>query len=193
MRYSHKKRRRHHKKATHRTHRRRRSVGALAMTANSPLVMIGSVAVGFLAGSQINQAINMLIPANLKTQAGTGKAVAAGQVGLGALLILGKGKKSMIKTIAGGLLAGAGVKRATIVFKTGTTDTLGGYGDVPVIGAYVPNSQLNGRRVHGYGDVPVVGNAMGAYTPNTQLGSGSRVMGSIDPLAGCNSPADYMN
>ena len=57
----------------------------------------------------------------------------------------------MIKTVAGGLLAGSGLKRAMIVFKPGTTDTLGGYGQVPVIG--------------GYQQVPVIG----AYTPNQSL------------------------
>jgi hypothetical protein len=161
------------------------------MKAGSPLLMVGSAAVGFLAGTQVNQAINMLIPATMKTQANTGKAVAAVQVGVGAFLILSKGKKSMLKTIAGGLLAGAGLKRATIVFKAGTTDTLGGYGDVPVIGAYAPNGQL-GRRVHGYGDVPVIG----AYAPNSSL-TGSKVMGSFDNGSGYNNgsagASDYMN
>jgi len=163
------------KKSHKKKHHRRRHVGALALSPSSPLVMLGSVAIGYFAGTGINSAINMLIPASMKTQQYTGKAVAAGQVGLGALLVLSKGKKTLVKTIAGGLLAGAGVKRAMIVFAPGTTDTLGGYGQVPVLGAYTTNGQL-GRRVNGYGQVPVVGQ-LGAYNPPSSLTGASKVMG----------------
>lgn len=158
------------------THRRRHRVGALSMSAGSPVVMIGSVALGYLAGSAVNNAINMLIPASMKTAPSTGKIVAGAQLGLGALLVLGKGKKSLMKTIAGGLLAGAGIKRATVVFAPNTTDTLGayatpgqlsGYGDVPVIGR---------RRVAGYGDVPVIG----SYNAASSLTGAQKVVGSLN-------------
>lgn len=176
------------KKKKSSTKRRRHHVGALSMNASSPIVMLGSVALGYFGGTAINQALNMIIPASMKTQAYTGKAVAAGQVGLGALLVLGKGKKSLIKTVAGGLLAGAGLKRAMVVFAPNTTDTLGGYGDIPVIGAYAPPSQINGRRrVNGYGSIPVIG----GYNPESSLtGTPSKVMGSVD--AACMS-SGYMN
>jgi hypothetical protein len=179
------------RKKRHAKHRRRhhRRVGALALNPSSPLVMLGSVAIGYFGAGAINPMVNMLIPATMKTQPMTGKLVAAGEVGIGALLILGKGKKSMIKTIAGGLLAGAGLKRAMVVFAPGATDTLGayrpnsalnGYGDVPVIGKH---------RMNGYGDVPVIGRTPGVshgtngvygYIPNSQLHG---VMGNVDP--GC--------
>ncbi len=163
------KRKSHKKK----THRRRHRVGALAMNASSPIVMLGSVALGYFGGTAINSALNMLIPASMKTQASTGKIVAGAQVGVGALLLLGKGHKTMIKTIGAGLLAGAGLKRATIVFKAGTTDTLGGYGQIPVIGAYATPGQL-GRKVAGYGQVPVIG----AYNPSSSLtGGAGKIMG----------------
>ena len=176
-------RKKHHKK----THRRRRSVGALAMTPSSPLVMLGSVAVGYFGAGAINPLINMLIPATMKTQPMTGKLVAGGQIGIGALLVLGKGKKSVVKTVAGGILAGAGLKRAMVVFAPGTTDTLGayatnsalnGYGQVPVIGRH----RMNGAAVNGYGQVPVIGGGVGAYTPNSSLTGGAKVMGSVDPV-----------
>jgi hypothetical protein len=159
------------------SHRRRRRVGALALNASSPMVTYGSIILGFLAGGAINPLINSLIPATMKTQVNTGKMVAGGQVGIGALLVFSKGKKSLVKTLAGGLMLGAGLKRASIVFKPGTTDTLGGYGRVPVVGAYETQGQLGygGRRkVAGYGDVPVVG----SYTTPGAL-NGARVMGSM--------------
>ena len=164
------------KKRKHVKHRRRHRVGALALNPSSPLVMLGSVALGYFGGTAINSALNMIIPASMKTQPYTGKAVAAGQVGVGALLVMGKGRKSMIKTVAGGLLAGAGLKRAMIVFATGTTDTLGGYGDLPVIGAYAPLSQIGRRQLNGYGQIPVVG----GYNPESSLTGSQKVMGTLD-------------
>ena len=156
------------------THRRRR-VGGLALNASSPLVMLGSVALGYLGGGAINSALNMLVPASMKTQSYTGKVLAGGQIGVGTLLVMGKGKKSILKTVAGGLLAGAGIKRAMVVFAPGTTDTLGGYGAVPVLGAYATPGQIGyGRKVAGYGSVPV----LGAYTPNSSLTGAVKVMGS---------------
>lgn len=164
------------KKKSHKKKSRRHKVGALSMNASSPIVMIGSVALGYLAGGFVNSAINALVPAGIKTQPYAGKVLAGGQMGLGALLILGKGKKSLLKTIAGGLVAGAGIKRATIVFAPNTTDTLGGYGQVPVLGAYTTPGQIGygGRRVAGYGQVPVIG----AYSPNSSLTGSQKVMGS---------------
>jgi hypothetical protein len=67
------------------------------------------------------------------------------EIGLGGLLLLSK-KKSMPMTIAGGILAGAGLKLA--LKKTGI---ISGYQSVPVIGA-------NRHRMAGYQSVPVLGN-----------------------------------
>lgn len=175
------------KKKTKKSHRRRRHrVGAMALNANSPLVQLGSVALGYLAGTAVNPVINMLIPAGMKTQPMTGKIVAGAQVGLGALLVMGKGKKTLIKTILGGVVAGAGIKRAMIVFAPGTTDTLGGYGQIPVLGAYAVPGQLGwgGKKVAGYGQIPTVG----AYAPNSTVNG--KVMGTFgDSGSGVTNPS----
>jgi len=91
----------------------------------------------------------------------------AGEVGLGALLML-KGKPSLVKDIAGGVLAGAGLKLALVSFDIIKPAAVTGYQRVPVIGGYqkvpvignVPAqlqgtvaskpAQLQGYRVNGY-------------------------------------------
>lgn len=188
----------HHKKKG--KHRRR--VGAAHLNASSPLVMIGSVAAGYFADQfiGINALIDGMLPGTITTAAvpasGSTPAipatvtptktmnnvVMAGQIGLGGYLLLSK-KKSMVKTIAGGVAVGLGARRLLKEMKVIT-----GYQDIPVLGS---------RGVRGYQDTPVIGNSgfpnalsggypnalsgyrvnggMGAYTPN---GSGMRVMGS---------------
>jgi len=159
-------------------HRRRHSIGALSLSASSPLVIYGSIALGFLMGNTVNGLLNNLVPSAIVTDSTkavtTGKILAAGQAGLGAALVFMKGRKTTIKTIAGGVLLGSGLKRAMTVFKSGAT-TMGGYGDVPVLGAYRTNGQLGYRKVAGYGDVPVIGSYA---TPGALNG---KVMGSLHP------------
>jgi len=157
--------------------RRRRRVGALSPS--SPMVKIGAVALGyFLTAIPVNGMIDKVSAGKLDS-----KIIGAGEVGLGALLLLSK-KPSLIKTIAGGVAAGAGVKRLLSSFGIGPAATIPavtGYGKVPVIG--------------GYGQVPVIGNRgkaavnghLGAYTPSGTLGSYAirsgqigRVMGSVE-------------
>jgi hypothetical protein len=153
---------------------KRRKVGAMSLTANSPLVKFGSIAIGYLMGDTLNQKLIDKLFGTPTDPVKTGKMVAVGQIGLGgALVFLKLGKKSLISEVAGGLLIGSGLKRAMVVFKDGAT-TMSGYGDVPVIGAYKTPGQL-GRKVAGYGDVPVIG----AYAPNSALNGASKVMGSM--------------
>jgi len=166
------------RKRTHKTkHRRRHRIGAMALSATSPITMYGSIALGFLMGNTVNGLLNNLVPAAIATDptkaVSTGKILAAGQAGLGAALVFMKGRKTTVKTIAGGILLGSGLKRAMTVFKSGAT-TMGGYGDVPVLGAYKAPGQLGySRKVAGYGDVPVIG----AYTGPGALNG--KVMGSM--------------
>lgn len=164
------------KKAKHRTRRHR--VGALNMKPGSPLVKFGSIAAGYLLGNTINPLINKAF-GTPTDPVKTGKIVAIGQMAAGsALLFLKTGKKSMVQEVAGGILLGTGIKRAMEVFKSGAT-TMGGYGDVPVIGAYrVPGQLGAAKKVAGYGDVPVIG----SYSPNQALNG--RVMGSMDNSSG---------
>jgi len=130
-------------------------------------------------GGTINSLVDGLVPASMKTvdkAAGTGKMIAVAQAGLGAMLVMGKmGKKSTLSVGLGGILAGAGLKRAMVVFKTGASTlsgygqvpVIGGYQNVPVIGAYTPNNSLNG-----YQTAPIAIN--GAGKPNH-----SKIMGSF--------------
>ncbi len=153
---------------------KRKKVGAMSLTANSPLVKFGSIAIGYLMGDTLNQKLIDKLFGTPTDPVKTGKMVAVGQIGLGgALVFLKLGKKSLISEVAGGLLIGSGIKRAMVVFKDGAT-TMSGYGDVPVLGAYKTPGQL-GRKVAGYGDVPVIG----AYAPNSALNGASKVMGSM--------------
>lgn len=152
---------------------RRRRIGA-ALNPGSPIVKIGAVAAGYFLGAKF---LNPMID---KVTAGKvdDKIVGAGQTGLGALLLLSK-KQNIIKTVAGGILAGSGLKRALTAFGVltpaitppATTPAVTGYGNVPVVG-----------RINGYGNVPVVGRING-YTPSGSLGAYSlpsgRVMGGV--------------
>lgn len=145
-------RKRHHKK----THRRRR-IGAMSLSATSPLVKYGSIALGYIAATTINNGIDGVVPSSMKSNTNYGKLAAVGEVGLGALLAFRKGKKSTIGAIAGGLLIGAGLKRGMSALSSSTAPaTTGGYGQVPVLG--------------GYGQVPVIGKRVAGYTPNQTLG-----------------------
>jgi len=173
------------KKSAKRKAGKRRKIGALSLNPGSPLVKIGSVAVGYLLGDHINGAIDKMLPASVLTPTDPKSVVkyvpAAAQLGLGGLLVMSK-KPTLIKTAAGGIMAGAGLKR--ILKDTGV---ITGYQSVPVIGAAR-------RKMAGYQSVPVIGNvpaqlqgipaqlqgyrvngAGGGYTPN-----GSGVMGSVD-------------
>lgn len=161
--------------------RRRRVSGiGAALNPSSPIAKVAALAAGYLLADKINGAISSIVPAS---QAATvGKILPYAEVGLGGLLLM-KGKSSLVKTAAGGLLAGAGLK--TVLTQLGVVK---GYQSVPVIGA--------AKRVAGYQAVPVIGSAdtpaqlqgidtpaqlqgyrINGYTPN---GSGvGRVMGSL--------------
>jgi hypothetical protein len=144
------RRRRHHKPVKHHSRRRRR-MGAMALNAANPMVQIGSIAAGFLlVGKPLNDMIDKLAKIDATTDASKKKIVAGVEVGLGALLLLKKGKKSMIEVVGGGILAGAGLKRALtefgIISGFQQVPVLSGYKNVPVLGGYnVPSpAGLNG-------------------------------------------------
>lgn len=182
-------------KRKHKGHRRHRRVGALSMSANSPLVMGLSVAAGFF-GDQffgINNIIDGFLPGTVKSAsvpvlntptAMVNNVAMAGELGLGGWLMLSKGK-NMLKTIGGGVLVGLGARRLAKELKM-----VSGFQDYPVIGR---------RHMRGFQDYPVIGgngmpnalsggmpnalsggyatkNGLGSYAP---IGSGSRVMGSV--------------
>lgn len=166
---------------------RRRRIGAAALNPGSPVVQLGSVAVGFLLADTLNAPIDKMLKGDKPAiPAMTNKIVGAAEVGLGALLVMGKGKKSLIKTAAGGILAGAGLKRLLREF-----GVISGYQAVPVIGS-------QSRGINGYQAVPVIGNPFnpsgingyrvnGGYMVNGQGDGTSRVMGNAVGSAGSGS------
>jgi DNA-directed RNA polymerase subunit RPC12/RpoP len=156
--------------------RKRRRVGALSPS--SPMVKLGSVAVGFLAANQINALVNKVVPASVDA-----KIVGAGQTGLGALLILSKGRPNIIKTLAGGVLAGSGVKRlaqsmglmpapAPAVTGYRSVPVIGSYGQVPVIGSgFTPSGTLAGYAIPSGGKLGRVGSLDARMDGSTLVGN----------------------
>lgn len=172
----------------------RRKVGAAALNLKNPMVAILPVAGGFFLGDMINDKIDTLLPDDKLSQ----KAKGMVEGGLGAALILMKigKKKTAVEVVAGGVLAGAGLRRLLKEF--GVLNGIGGYQSVPAI------ANRERRRLNGYGAVPVVGNG-GYKTSQYQLNgslngvggynvppvpAGVGVMGSTG--SGLNSGSDYM-
>lgn len=126
-----------------------RKMGALDLKPGNPLVQLGAVAIGyFFAADPINDEIDKLLTkkntdgTSTPPTASTKKMVGVGTAGVGAFLVL-KGKKTMLKTLAGGVLAGVGLKRSLKEF-----NIISGFQDVPVLGR---------RNMAGFQDVPVLG------------------------------------
>jgi hypothetical protein len=127
--------------------RRHRRVGAVGFGGKKGAGMkLLAVAGGFLLGDTINTQLDKVLP---KTKNATTNVDEPNQtigivaeIGLGGLLLMRK-KQSMPITLAGGVLAGAGLKR--VAKKMGL---LSGYQSVPVIGRH---------KMAGYQSVPVIG------------------------------------
>lgn len=137
------------KRKKHHQRRRSRRVGAVSLGGKkSTGLKLLAVAGGYLLGDTINDAVDKILPKK-KNADGTetpNQTLGIGaEVGLGGLLLLRK-KQSMITTIGGGVLVGAGLKRALK-----TMGVIKGYQSVPVIGRH---------RMSGYQSVPVIGAGM---------------------------------
>ncbi len=113
-----------------------------------------TVAAGYLLADKLNPEIDKLFigkdPVNPKPV--PGKMIIVGEIGLGGLLLMGKAKANPTaidwgKEIVGGVLAGAGLKRALK-----DMGVIKGFQNVPVIGA---------RRMAGFQSVPVIGGTAG--------------------------------
>ncbi len=156
--------------------RRRRRVGAFGMGGKDTAIKLAAIAGGFLLGKSINAQIDKVntkvVPATATTAATTTTmvpktVVTVGELGIGALLLLRKssGTMGMVTKVAGGVLAGVGLRNAL-----GQMGIMSGYQSVPVIGRH---------RMAGYQSVPVIGNnkpgQLSGKTP-TQL-QGFRVNG----------------
>jgi hypothetical protein len=191
--------RRRRKHTTH--HRRRvrgRNVGAFGLKGKDSALKLAALAGGFLLGKAINTQVDKIIakmsPATGTTASTTNitgsniPAVAAtvGEVGLGGLLLLRKksGGMSTYLKVAGGILAGAGLRRAL-----GSMGIMNGYQSVPVIGRH---------RMAGYQSVPVIGRntipaqlaggsmpaQLQGFRVNGYTPTGSGVMGKIGAVDG---------
>lgn len=164
---------------------RRRRIGAtsaLNFSATSPLVKWGSVALGFLKPDLIP--IGKLVGDKIDP-----KIVSGGQVGLGFLLAMRKGKKSLPMVILGGYLLGSGAKGAMTAFGIGG---IGPYGRVPVIGQAGPYGMvpvINGRRVGGY----TPNNSLNGYNPHGTINRVVSGVGSGSGLSNGDPGSDCMN
>jgi hypothetical protein len=176
---------------------RRRRVGAFGIGKQDTGLKILALAGGFFLGKTINAKLDSIntktVPATATTAATTTTVVPAdllsiGEIGIGGLLLLrkgGTGTAGKVAKIAGGVLAGAGIRR---VF--GTLGFMSGYQGVPVIGRHrmagfqsVPVIGANKMPVQLSGKTPaqLQGFRVNGYTPT---GSGVGVMGSIGGVEG---------
>lgn len=168
--------------------RRSRRVGAFKMGGKDTGLKLAALAGGFFLGDMINGQIDKLLT---KTTAATATTPATtsstptmlatvGEIGLGGLLLMRKkqaGIMGMVVPVGGGLLAGAGIRRALK-----TMGIITGYQSVPVIGRH---------RMAGYQSVPVIGKTytppqlsgkpaqLQGYRVNGYTSAGSGVMGSV--------------
>jgi hypothetical protein len=189
---------------------KRRRMGT-TLSAQSPVVKILAVGAGFFVGETVNGAIDKVLPKQAgevgpglpggTISKGTNTAAIVGQVGLGGLLLMGKkgGTVGLVKTVAGGVLAGSGLRRALKQM-----GVIKGYQAVPVIGR---------RRMAGYQNTPVLGatnngtpaqlqgvpDQLQGFRVNGGLGfngygsQGSGVMGSTGRGSGISTGSDYMS
>jgi len=174
-----------------RTQKRRRSrrVGAFGGRKTDMVVKLASVVGGFLLGNVINTAVDKMLPKTTDTvpvpTKGAQTAAMVGELGLGGALLLMKAGGTIGK-VTGGVLAGAGLKRALSVL-----GIMSGYQSVPVIGRHrmagyqqtptlgaIP-AQLAGRTPPQLSGYRPAGSGVGAYTSQ-----GSGVMGSIGSCEG---------
>jgi hypothetical protein len=135
-----------------------RRVGALAVEKGSGMKLL-ALAGGYLLGDAISAPLQTITEKVLPPKEGSNPAktvVMAAELGIGGLLLLrSKGK---IATLAGGVLAGAGIRRAL-----SQMGVIKGYQNVPVIGRH---------RLAGYQSVPVIG-----ATPPQLAGAPAQLQG----------------
>lgn len=160
--------------------RRRRHVGALNLKGKDTTMKLAALAAGFLIGPKLNTMIDDANKSTSTTGVVTTKVdpsiIMVGEIGVGGLLLMRKKSNTILK-IAGGVLAGAGLRRAI-----GKMGIMNGFQSVPVIGKH---------RMAGYQSVPVLGRTMppqlSGSTPaqlqgfrvNGYTPTGSGVMGRI--------------
>jgi len=166
-----------------------------------------SIAAGYLMADTINEQVDRILPKKTDTSVTpniTGPDQTIGsiaEIGIGGLLVMkkfGTGMTSTVLQFGGGLLAGAGLKRALkqagVITGYQSVPVLGnigrkrmtGYQSVPVLGK-IPG-QLQGRPAQLQGYTSAGSGAMGGYTS-----AGSGAIGSVDTGSGVtNYGSGYM-
>ena len=171
--------------------RKRRRVGATGLTSGIGLKLL-AIGAGYLLGDALNKPVDRMlskpaVPGDPPKDYNKAL-VYVPEIGLGGLLLLsrGGGRTGKLKTIAGGIMAGAGLKLALR-----SMGVIKGYQNVPVIGR---------RRMAGYQNVPVIGKSTppqlqgipaqlqgfrvnGGMNNNGYTSQGSGVMAGIQPNA----------
>lgn len=156
------KKRKAAKKTT--TKRRRRMSGIGKMTPTNPIVKFGALAAGYFLADKINPMIDK-VTGTLDGKIVAGAQVAGGLLANGMLPIM-KGKRGMIAVAGGGILAGAGLKRALSEF-----GVVNGFHNVPAIAGFRSVPALQGFN-------PTPGSQLGSFNPTP-----SKVMGSVPATA----------
>lgn len=203
------KKKRHHKR------KKVSGIGAM-LNPKSPIMKVGALVVGYFLGDTINPQLDALIPDSLTVATAATATTAAkpatltpdqadqilmaGSIGLGGLFLLRQKSLGPIGalyvTAVGGVLAGAGLRRAAISFNIvkapaaavkgyQRTPVIAGYQRTPVLGKVpaqlqgtVP-AQLQGYRVNGPGYAPAGSmGVMGSLYTNADSGSGIQNAGS---------------
>lgn len=152
-------------------------MGGIGLKPQSTGMKLIALAAGYLLADMINPEIDKILPkkkdaAGVETPNQTIGTV--GQVGIGGLLLMRK-KQTLLTVGGGGILAGAGLKRALKQM-----GVIKGYQSVPVIGRH---------RMAGYQSTPVIAGRpmqltgtppqLSGYTVNGYNSQGSGVMGAV--------------
>lgn len=147
-----------HKKKSKGRRRRVRGGFNLGGKSGTGLTLL-SIAAGYLMGDTINEQVDKVLPKKTDTSVTpnvTGPDQTIGsvaEIGIGGLLVMkkfGSGTTSTVLKLAGGVLAGAGLKRALK-----QAGVISGYQSVPVLG------NIGRKRMTGYQSVPVLGKIPG--------------------------------
>lgn len=193
------KRKKHSTHPHHRSHHRRR-VGAsgLSLGKGDTGMKLLTIAAGYLAGDTINGWVDKVVPKTTDpttlVQTPNQNIAIVTEVGIGGLLLMkkvGSGTVGKALKIGGGVLLGAGLKRALKKF-----GVIKGYQSVPVIGR---------PKMAGYQSVPVIGKTsippqlagrpaqLQGYRVNGYGAQGSGVMSGSGSGITSNSGSGYMS
>jgi hypothetical protein len=141
------------KKRKHK-HSHRRRIGAVAMSAKSPLVTYGSIAAGYALSNQVNNLLDKVTGGKIDSKIVNGILTVGGLY----FAFMSKAPKTLITALLAGVAAGTGVKGLLkdfgVISGFRSIPVISGYGRVPVIaGGYkVPAQSVMGAVRHDEGD-----------------------------------------